>query len=67
MLGKGYSVKSAQLEMNMIAEGYYATGSIFPICKENNISAPIVEAVYQVLYSNANPAKVFGVLSRQLS
>jgi glycerol-3-phosphate dehydrogenase (NAD(P)+) len=66
MLGKGYSVKSAQLEMNMIAEGYYATGSIYPICKENNIHAPIIEAVYNVLYSNANPAIVFGQLSRQL-
>jgi glycerol-3-phosphate dehydrogenase (NAD(P)+) len=67
MLGKGYSVKSAQLEMNMIAEGYYATGSIYPICKENNIHASIIEAVYQVLYENANPAKVFGAMSRQLS
>ena len=67
MLGKGYSVKSAQLEMNMIAEGYYATGSIYPICDEKNIPAPIIEAVYKVLYSNANPALVFGQLSRQLS
>jgi glycerol-3-phosphate dehydrogenase (NAD(P)+) len=66
MLGKGYSVKSAQLEMNMIAEGYYATGSIYPICNEKNIPAPIIEAVYNVLYSNANPAVVFGQLSRQL-
>ncbi|MBM3921567.1 MAG: glycerol-3-phosphate dehydrogenase, partial [Sphingomonadales bacterium] len=54
-------------EMNMIAEGYYATGSIYPLCKENNILAPIVEAVYRVLYENAVPARVFGVLSRQLS
>lgn len=67
MLGKGYSVKSAQLEMNMIAEGYYATGSIYSICNEKNIPAPIIEAVYKVLYSNANPALVFGQLSRQLS
>jgi glycerol-3-phosphate dehydrogenase (NAD(P)+) len=67
MLGKGYSVKSAQLEMNMIAEGYYATGSIYPICKENNIHAPIIESVYEVLYTHANPGKVFGMLSRQLS
>jgi glycerol-3-phosphate dehydrogenase (NAD(P)+) len=66
MLGKGYSVKSAQLEMNMIAEGYYATGSIYPICKENNIHAPIIEAVYAVLYANGNPRLVFGQLSRQL-
>jgi glycerol-3-phosphate dehydrogenase (NAD(P)+) len=66
MLGKGYSVKSAQLEMNMIAEGYYATGSIYPICNEKNIPAPIIEAVYNVLYSNANPAVVFVQLSRQL-
>lgn len=57
MLGKGYSVKSAQLEMNMIAEGYYATKSMYELNKEQlHIDMPIAEAVYNIVYNN-KPAK----------
>jgi glycerol-3-phosphate dehydrogenase (NAD(P)+) len=57
MLGKGYSVKSAQLEMNMIAEGYYATKSMFELNAEQlHIDMPIAEAVYNIIYNN-KPAK----------
>jgi glycerol-3-phosphate dehydrogenase (NAD(P)+) len=57
MLGKGYSVKSAQLEMNMIAEGYYATKSMFELNAEQlHIDMPIAEAVYNIIYKNM-PAK----------
>lgn len=67
MLGKGYSVKSAQLEMNMVAEGFYATGSIQELCLEKCIKAPIIEAVYQVVYEGKMPSKVFGNLAKMLS
>ncbi len=50
MLGKGYTVKSAQLDMKMIAEGYYATDGITQINKKYNIDIPITQAMYQILY-----------------
>ncbi len=52
MIGKGYSVKATKLEMNMIAEGYYATNSFFKINSQYNIYMPILEAVYNILYKN---------------
>jgi glycerol-3-phosphate dehydrogenase (NAD(P)+) len=51
----GYSVKSAQIEMNMIAEGYYAVRSIYSISRQHNIQLPIIEAVYNIVYDKANP------------
>ncbi|WP_300024025.1 NAD(P)H-dependent glycerol-3-phosphate dehydrogenase [uncultured Maribacter sp.] len=68
MIGKGYTVKSAQMEMNMIAEGYYAAKSAYNI-KENftkKVKTPIIDAVYKVLYENKNPKKVFLDLTDKL-
>ena len=69
MIGKGYTVKSAQMEMNMIAEGYYATKSAYNINKnkgKKRAKTPIVDAVYDVLYDNKNPKKVFAKLAEKL-
>jgi glycerol-3-phosphate dehydrogenase (NAD(P)+) len=66
MIGKGYSVKSAQLEMNMIAEGYFATKSIHEINKNYNASIPITEAVYNILYERISPSIEIKLLSNKL-
>ena len=65
MIGKGYTVKSAQMEMNMVAEGYYATKSAF-LLNEKKTRTPIINAVYEVLYENKNPKKVFKKLTDKL-
>ena len=57
MIGKGYTVRSAILEMNMVAEGYYAAQSIYEKAKSENINMPITQTVYQILYEGKNPDK----------
>jgi glycerol-3-phosphate dehydrogenase (NAD(P)+) len=66
MIGKGYSVRSAQLEMNMIAEGYYASRSIMEINKTYQADMPICETVYHILYENISPAVEVKLLSNRL-
>jgi glycerol-3-phosphate dehydrogenase (NAD(P)+) len=67
MLGKGYSVKQAQLEMNMIAEGYYAVKCVYEINKTYQVFMPITEAVYNIVYKQANVRKEITQLSNVLS
>ena len=67
MIGKGYSVKTAQLEMNMVAEGYYATKSFMEINKKFNVDIPIVEAVYHVLYEKISPVIEMKILADKLT
>ena len=66
MIGKGYTVKSAQHEMSMIAEGYYATKSAFKIKEDKGAKTPIIDAVYNVLYNNKEAKKEFKKLTNKL-
>ena len=66
MIGKGYTVKSAMLEMSMVAEGYYATKSAKKIKEENGAITPIIDAVYSVLYKGKDAKKVFEELTKQI-
>jgi glycerol-3-phosphate dehydrogenase (NAD(P)+) len=67
MLGKGYSVKQAQLEMNMIAEGYYAVKCVYEINKKYNVNMPITTAVYNIIYQKKDPKREIMALSKLLS
>ena len=69
MIGKGYTVKSAMMEMNMVAEGYYATKSAHLInqTRIKKTKTPIINAVFQILYENKNPKKVFRKLTEKLN
>lgn len=55
MIGMGYSVKAAQTEMEMVAEGYYGTKTIHKVNKQLGVDLPIVEAMYQILYKRKSP------------
>jgi glycerol-3-phosphate dehydrogenase (NAD(P)+) len=67
MIGKGYSVKSAQLEMNMIAEGYYAVKCIKEINDQHQIDMPITDAVYHILYQKMSPLIEMRLLADRLN
>jgi glycerol-3-phosphate dehydrogenase (NAD(P)+) len=66
MVGHGYSVKSAQMEMNMIAEGYYAAKCINEVNKKFFVDLPICKAVYNILYERISPSVEFEILKNLL-
>jgi glycerol-3-phosphate dehydrogenase (NAD(P)+) len=66
MIGKGYTIKSAQLEMNMIAEGYFAVKSLMEINKKHRLDLPICEFVYNILYANQSPTREIRILEARL-
>jgi len=68
MIGKGYTVKSAQMEMSMVAEGYYATKSAHLLNEKNvkKTKLPIINAVYAILYEGKDAKKVFKKLTEKL-
>ena len=59
MIGKGYSVKAAQLEMNMVAEGYNASRCMHLINKEIGADMPIADTVYRILWENVKAGAGF--------
>ena len=67
MVGKGYSVKWATIEMNMVAEGYYAARGIHEINKKFNADIPIADAVYRILYEKISPVMEMRILTDKLS
>ncbi len=66
MIGKGYSVKTAQLEMSMVAEGYTASKCMFNINQHVNAEMPIAETVYRILWENLSPAEGFKLIEGTL-
>lgn len=67
MIGKGYSVKSAQFEMGMIAEGYFAVKCIHEINRQHKVNIPICRTVYGILYENISPIIEIKLLSEKLN
>ena len=67
MIGKGYSVKAAHVEMNMVAEGYYAVKGIMEMNKKYGVEMPITEAVYNVCYEKISPVIEMRILSEKLT
>jgi glycerol-3-phosphate dehydrogenase (NAD(P)+) len=59
MIGKGYSVKAAQLELNMVAEGYNASKCIYMINKEIKAEMPIAGMIYKILWENVKAGNGF--------
>ncbi len=66
MIGKGYTVKSAMMEMSMVAEGYYATKSAYKLNEDNKAKTPIIDAVYSILYEGKDAKSVFKKLTDKL-
>ena len=67
MVGKGYSVKGAMMEMNMVAEGYYAARGIHVMNEKFKVDIPIAEAVYRILYEKISPVIEMRLLADRLS
>jgi glycerol-3-phosphate dehydrogenase (NAD(P)+) len=65
MIGMGCSVKAAQTEMEMVAEGYYGTKAIWLATQDVQVDLPIVEAVYQILYNRRSAKAVIKELTKK--
>ena len=67
MIGRGYSVNSAQMQLKMIAEGYYSVKCINEINTKQKIDMPISEAVYNILYDKKSPKNQMRLLANRLN
>jgi glycerol-3-phosphate dehydrogenase (NAD(P)+) len=66
MIGKGLHVKSAQIELGGVAEGYYASETVRHVCVGCGIEMPIADAVHDILYGGASPSKTMRNLTNKL-
>lgn len=66
MIGKGYSVPAAKMEMEQVAEGYYGTKCVHDINKKYEVAMPILDAVYDIIYRRINPAKAMRKMGEKL-
>ena len=66
MIGKGYTINAAILELNMVAEGYYATKSLHDIAVKNSIRMSILASIHHILYENMSAVVEFRVLAAEL-
>ena len=66
MIGKGYSVEAARMEMSMVAEGYYATECVMRINERYGVEMPIARTVYGILYEGKSPAAGLKLLTGKL-
>ncbi|MBW4359024.1 NAD(P)H-dependent glycerol-3-phosphate dehydrogenase [Flavobacterium taihuense] len=66
MIGKGYTVQAAQMEMSMVAEGYYAVKSAYKLNQGYGAKTPIIDAVYAILYEGKEAKAVFKKLTEEL-
>jgi glycerol-3-phosphate dehydrogenase (NAD(P)+) len=66
MIGKGYSVKAAQLEMNMVAEGYNASKCMYTINRDINAEMPIAETIYNILWQGLSASEGFIFIEKNL-
>ena len=67
MLGRGYSVKAAQIEMKMIAEGYYAVKTVHEMNEKLGVSMPLADFVYSVVYEEQKPKGLVNSVTKQLN
>lgn len=67
LIGRGYAVKAAIMEMEQVAEGYYGTICMHEINKKYHVHTPILDCVYDILYRNISPAKAMNALSTHLT
>jgi len=67
MIGKGYSVKGAMMEMNMVAEGFNGSKGTFHLNQEFKVDMPIADSVYRILHERMSPVIEMRLLTEQLT
>ena len=65
-IGRGYKVKAAMMEMEMVAEGYYGTKCIYEINRKYNVDMPILDCVYDILYNKVPAQTAIDALADKL-